>query len=209
MWATRLPIEFWFATKVPVIPLLQELHDFVIRQNECRLPKWKFKFADDLAIQIHPKLTQKHALLFEGLALQAENLSVKLFTEPKQLRQLVAYWRLGFQLFRDQGDVHWSFTPKSAGRGRGCQRHGLRELRQRVVEVLRPERFAKLDRTYMLSPHCLCCGKGLTDPVSIARWIGPECWGSASTHLPQIFKAEAPDLFQQQELAAHEPCEPD
>jgi uncharacterized protein YndB with AHSA1/START domain len=27
----------------------------------------------------------------------------------------------------------------------------------------------------MFQPACLLCGKALTDPVSMARWIGPEC----------------------------------
>jgi hypothetical protein len=42
----------------------------------------------------------------------------------------------------------------------------------------------------MLCHACLCCGKGLTDPASMARWIGPECWGSASINAPRLFKAE-------------------
>jgi hypothetical protein len=35
---------------------------------------------------------------------------------------------------------------------------------------------------------CLCCGKGLADPVSMSEGIGPECSRSASTNLPRIFK---------------------
>jgi hypothetical protein len=32
----------------------------------------------------------------------------------------------------------------------------------------------------MFGANCLICGKGLTDPASMARWIGPECAGSPS-----------------------------
>jgi hypothetical protein len=32
----------------------------------------------------------------------------------------------------------------------------------------------------MFSAHCLICGKALTDPASMARWIGPECAGTSS-----------------------------
>jgi hypothetical protein len=29
----------------------------------------------------------------------------------------------------------------------------------------------------LLTGACSCCGRGLTDPISIERGIGPECWG--------------------------------
>jgi Family of unknown function (DUF6011) len=35
----------------------------------------------------------------------------------------------------------------------------------------------------MLCPNCLLCGKALTDPVSMARFIGPECAGTSSANL--------------------------
>ena len=41
---------------------------------------------------------------------------------------------------------------------------------------------------------CLCCGKGLADPVSMSGWIGPECSGSAPRILPRIFKTNAAPL---------------
>ena len=63
----------------------------------------------------------------------------------------------------------------------------------RTIEALCPDNFASLHPDLMLSSHCLCCGNALTDPVSMARWIGPECWGSASTNLPRIFKAMPTD----------------
>lgn len=30
------------------------------------------------------------------------------------------------------------------------------------------------------SAHCLRCGKSLTDPASVARGIGPDCWAVAA-----------------------------
>jgi hypothetical protein len=187
--ARRAASLLWGAQDIPPIPLLEQLNGWVIEQNEKRLPKWKFRLADDLAVQIHPRLTRAHELLLECVALQADNLSVKLFLEPKLLRGQ-HYWRLGFKLFANASDAAaWTFKPTSAGRGMSCSRAGWIALRQRTIEALRPERFERLQPDLMLSPHCLCCGKGLTDPVSMARWIGPECWGSASTNLPRIFNA--------------------
>jgi len=42
----------------------------------------------------------------------------------------------------------------------------------------------------MLKPACLMCGKALTDPVSMARWIGPECAGTSSAVVPYTFILE-------------------
>ena len=170
------------------LPLLQQLNDWVIRQNEKRLPKWKFRFAPDFAIQIHPRVTRAHDMLFECVALQTENLTVDLFTVPRTLTRR-SYYRVRFDL-QVKEDL-WSFRPRGGRWTRDNSRQGYRAAGQRAIEVLKPERFANLNPEMMLSPHCLCCGKGLTDPASVARWVGPECFGSASTNLPRIFQAVA------------------
>jgi hypothetical protein len=191
MEAARLPSAFWHPESIPSIPLLQQLNEWVIRQNEKRLPKWKFRFASDFAVQIQPKVTRRYDILFECVAIQTENVATEHFTKPKSLYGLV-HWQAGFVLYRDedeQGEVWW-FQPKSTAYG-PCPASGLTQLRQRTLDALHPDRFTHLSHDQMLSPHCLCCGKALTDPVSMALWIGPECWGSASNNLPQLFKAEA------------------
>jgi hypothetical protein len=48
------------------------------------------------------------------------------------------------------------------------------ELDARVIAVLRPNEIGEVN-AQMLSHHCLICGRGLTDPISMARLIGPEC----------------------------------
>jgi Family of unknown function (DUF6011) len=189
MYAARLPRDFFRLEQISPIPLLQELNNWVIKQNENRLPKWKFKFDPDLGAQIQSKITRAHVLLFKGIALRTDDLTVKLFTEPKQL-QGRSYFRISFELFCDEPNSLWSFHIKSAWRGKGCPSSGLLELRRRILEALHPDCFSELRPDRMLSPQCLCCGKGLTDPASMARWIGPECWGSASTNIPRLFKAE-------------------
>jgi hypothetical protein len=54
----QLTREIFAEQSVPPVPLLRELNDWVIKQNEKRLPKWKFRLADDLAIQIHSRITR-------------------------------------------------------------------------------------------------------------------------------------------------------
>jgi hypothetical protein len=188
--------EFWLPVNIPALPLLQQLNDWVIKQNEKRLPKWKFRFAPDFAMQIHPRITRANDMLFECFALQTENLTVDLFTDPQTLWAW-NYCRIGFNL--SVGNGVWTFkcrsgktsknkTPAALGVTRGLP---FEIVRQRTIDALTPAHFSDLNPKMMLSPHCLCCGKGLTDPASMARWIGPECWGSASTNLPRIFKAMA------------------
>ena len=201
MREARLPATFWFDKEVPPIPLLGQLNDWVISQNERRQPKWKFRFASDLAVQIQTKVTRAHNILFECVALQSENLTVKLFTEPKLLLAQ-PYWKISFRLFQTKPASPWLLKCKSAMRGRGCASSGYLELHRRIVEALHPDRFAHLTPDQMLSPQCICCGKGLTDPASMARGIGPECWGNGSTNIPTIFRTqeraqddETSDLF--------------
>jgi hypothetical protein len=51
-------------------------------------------------------------------------------------------------------------------------------ITRRLAEEL--PRLAVLNSAAMFSPHCLLCGKELTDPASMARLIGPECAGTGS-----------------------------
>jgi hypothetical protein len=182
-------LEFWKPTNISALPLLQQLNDWVIKQNEKRLPKWKFSFAPDFAMQIHPRVTRAYDTLFECFALQTENVTADLFTEPSKLRGRT-YYRIRFDL-QVVGGV-WTFSYRGGvGRWAPYTEGEFDKVCQRTIDALKPEYFSYLQPKMMLAPHCLCCGKKLTDPVSMARWIGPECFGSASTNLPQIFKAMA------------------
>jgi hypothetical protein len=181
-------LEFWKPTNIPPLPLLRQLNDWVIKQNEKRLPKWKFSFAPDFAMQIHPRVTRAYDTLFECFALQTENVTGDLFTDPSKLRGR-PYYRVRFDLWVVGGV--WTFKSRGGRWALGGTQEEFDKVRQRAIDALKPEHFSSLQPKMMLSPHCLCCGKGLTDPASIARWIGPECYGSASTNLPHIFKAMA------------------
>jgi hypothetical protein len=59
-------------------------------------------------------------------------------------------------------------------------------LRERIIDALRCAFFDRFDEEVMLYPQCLCRGKTLTDPVSQARFIGPECFGSSSVRVPWL-----------------------
>ena len=53
-------------------------------------------------------------------------------------------------------------------------------FRERVLAELRSGRLDDYDAALMFGANCLLCGKGLTDPASMARRIGPECAGTSS-----------------------------
>ena len=126
---------------------------------------------------------------FESLALQTEDVAAALFTEPSQLSGR-EYYRVRFDLRVCSGV--WTFAAPGGQWSRDGTREKFYKVRERAIDALKPEHFvADLSPAKMLAPACMCCGKGLTDPVSTARWTDPECWGSASTNLPNIFKAKA------------------
>ena len=64
-------------------------------------------------------------------------------------------------------------------------------LRERVLATFAGDFFSALTPAVMPGHHCLICGKGLTDPASMARWIGPECAGTSSLVVPFVVKAAA------------------
>jgi hypothetical protein len=115
----RLTREFFREEKVPPIPLLRQLGEWTIRHNEKRLPKWNFRFADDFAIQIHPRVTRVHDLLFECIALQLDDLTIKHFIKPNILRSL-QYHQIKFTVSAETADATvWTFKPTSRSRQSG------------------------------------------------------------------------------------------
>jgi hypothetical protein len=152
---------------VPV-PMLQELRTLVFALNRKRLPKWRFRQPDrpTLVIQLQP-IAQKHfpSWLFEGHAIQGEGITRTTFTEPGGHVGLASWW---FRL------VTTSEGWEVEGHG-----HSIRPLAEMVafkadvVALLRA--LTHLQAVWLLEPYCLLCGKSLTDPISQARGIGPEC----------------------------------
>jgi Family of unknown function (DUF6011) len=188
-----LPNNFWARESLPPIQALADLRTLVLARSEKRMPKWKFRLAPDLVTQIQPKLTTK-LLRFECLGAECEGADAKLLGTRKDING--QYLRLGFDIYADVSG-EWSFKPRSAGWHQGGDRQSkadrLVRLRDRLLSELRSGRLDKIDPSIMLHPHCLCCGKGLTDPASMARGIGPECWGSSSLIVPWIKRLERAD----------------
>ena len=179
-----LPSDFWAPVPIRPAPLLAELRDLVLTRSEKRALKWKWRLAPDVVLQIQPKLTLA-LLKFECRAIRCENADLNtLLAKSTQIGR--PNWRLSFDLSASTPE-QWSVKSRGCGWRHGCDGSLVVGLRDEIVAAFEQGRFDKIEPTMMLSSHCLCCGKGLTDPVSQARHIGPECWGSASTNLPRIF----------------------
>jgi hypothetical protein len=93
-------------------------------------------------------------------------------------------WFFKADLFTSGGTL-WNDEARS-------QRDAARpQLRQDLIDAFQAGRFDVLRPDLMLGSHCLICGKSLTDPVSQARHIGPECAGTSSEQLPFVLALEA------------------
>jgi hypothetical protein len=191
---------FWKAVPIKPAPALAALRDLVLERSETRSPKWKFRLAPDLVLQIQPKLTTA-LLKFKCRSVRCEGADLTvLLANQSDIKRL--YHIMDFELRADAPDA-WFFKVDhftSGGMPPGTlwndeaksQRDAARSrLRQDLIDAFQAGRFDVLRPDLMLGSHCLICGKGLTDPVSQARHIGPECAGTSSEQLPFVLALEA------------------
>ena len=98
------------------------------------------------------------------------------------------YWKQSFALteFADNPG-RWQLAFRGWYRARDADQDGSDRLRERIRATFQNGFFDNLSPQAMLVPACLICGKGLSDPASMARWIGPEC---AATSSIRIFRKQ-------------------
>jgi hypothetical protein len=194
---------------------LQTMADVVRAHMDKRRragPKWKFRLAPDLIVQIQPMLpgtsrsggwVYRHDLSFEGLAYEGDGVDAKTFTaEPEDLR------RIRFRVEKD-----WTFRafdgrpwlpipdlprdlPREQLRAAHYERDRVRSeqmnaiftpLRDRILAVFEAGFFEDLKPGHLLGSQCFICDRKLTDAISRARHIGPECAGTASVNVPWFY----------------------
>ena len=182
------------------IPFLAQLREEVLKRSLKRMPKWKFRVASDLVLQLQPKPTvmlsqaamergfKPKLQHFEGAAVMTENVTIAVF---KQLphRPCPPWWQLKFNLYAEALDADWLFKPAGGRWQAGADRAGVDAIAQRLVAGFRTGFLDGSSPVEVLSHHCMICGKGLTDPASMARWIGPECANTSSLHVPFVIDA--------------------
>ncbi len=144
-------------------PLLVALRRTVLAARDDRCPKWRFRLASDLVVQIQPRPGERRDRyrLFEVIAIQGEVAKDHFARRHGRPAPWVEFGILA------EGDA-WRTDPHGYSRDAPA-------LMARLVELL--PRLETISPDQMFSPNCLCCGRDLTDPVSQARLVGPECSG--------------------------------
>jgi hypothetical protein len=178
--------HFWEPQLIAVSKELLNLRSFVLERSHKRLPKWKFRLAADLVFQIQPKPGERrdNFYIFDCSVLAGDGITRESFNS-RQLRREQKLWKLSFGILAD-GDG-WKMKPHLIGGPAGWNYDQGLLFRDRVIAHWE-EKLENLSPTIQLSPYCLCCGKALTDPASIARLIGPECFGSSSLSVPWVIQ---------------------
>jgi hypothetical protein len=194
-----LDSAIWRSMPIAPMPMLAALRDSVLMRSTKRMPKWKFRVADDVVVKIQPhtrtrtKANREGLPWFECLAVVHDEATGAMLKEPPR-----DGWNVRFKLTIRNGDcldpprfpTTWNFKVDGIGFGGGLKTDACMSIRDRLIETL-PTAFDKLRPEMMLQHACLFCGKRLTDPVSMARWIGPECAGTAAAITPFVVNLAA------------------
>lgn len=174
----RRRAEFFAPIPIPCQRALAELHDYLIRQCDPRLPCWAFLFAVNVIVQLQPQRADRSGLRsIKGRAVQTSRATLQAFQGRWPARDDHENLRLDFLLRSAHG--RWQFLAR-----RGYP-HQI-EFRDRIARLFRARRFDQITPGKMLRSACLICGRALSDPISRARMIGACCYGSASLKIPWI-----------------------
>jgi hypothetical protein len=170
---TPPPVEYDFRYAQPLdeIHLLTTLRTFVLEADAKRCPKWRFRIGDDLVVQIQP---QAKNVLFKGLLYQGHDFPKDLFKKARDSN----YDCVSFVVRTDISTGGWELRPERvwlAPFARTREEFRARTLALRDTTLAAMRRLDSWDGFTMFRPNCLRCGKALTDPISMARWIGSEC----------------------------------
>jgi hypothetical protein len=192
---------------IPAVAFLAEMREEVLKHSLKRMPKWKFRLAQDLIMQLQPKPTVLPSAFaiargvkpklerFEGVAVMSENVKGDAL-KRLPLRPCPPWWQIKFELYTHEPDAGWFFHQTGWYRQRGADETGVSTLVRRIVTAFRAGLFGVGMPAQMLSHNCVICGKGLTDPALMARWIGPECAGTSTLRVPFTFAATPTDARQ-------------
>jgi hypothetical protein len=171
----------WTAAYMAPMPILTALRDAVFVRSAKRMPKRKFRVASDVVVQILPRPDSEliRGSAFDCRAMVCDCADDSVLTGKDRPP---ASWKLDLRL------MGWfllkDLSPTESSISTGQEPHNdIFAIRDRLIRVM-PVAFERSRPEITLKPACLFCGKRLTDPVSMARWIGPECAGTAAATTP-------------------------
>jgi hypothetical protein len=189
----------------PASTIFADLREACLERSEKRMPIWRVRFAPDLVAQIQPKpvaLRSRRAIekglrqqlvSFVGKAVMTEGAAGWMLQKYPDKHYVPAWWAYNFSISDDPDDAAiWLLNHAGGCWKSGALRDGYVVLRERVFEQLKGGFLDAFNSESMLSPVCLLCGKTLSDTASMARRVGPECWGSASLRVPGLLSVRRP-----------------
>ena len=155
---TTLPPDFWQSIAIQPIPTLAGLRDMVLARSTKRMPRWRFRLADDMVIQIQPRPTTPH---FKCLAIIRDDADASLLTPGNRWTD---NWTIEFYI------TDWNFNTRAVAYRQGYPRTGICDVRKRLISTM-PVVLDMLRPSAMLKPACLFCGKMLTDRPRLLRLV--------------------------------------
>jgi len=187
-----------FHKTYPLSPIdsLAILREECLIRSQKRMPIWRYQSADDLLISVQPQVSPHVSDIAKekGVKQRIVNFKCRAVLSPNIPKTALTrlprdYVCWNFELYSVEGESDWTIRcngvwwslPKIAESA---------ELKERVILLFRGDFFKRLSPKKMLSASCMLCGKGLTDPASMARWIGPECAGTSSLEVNKIFHCD-------------------
>ncbi|MGO4506028.1 hypothetical protein AB4Z51_03340 [Bradyrhizobium sp. 2TAF36] len=176
------------AIYIAPIPKLAELREAVLAHSEKRKPKWGFRLAADIVMELQAQPCsllsatakargyQQAVVKFEGKAVMTAGASAADLKKHKRGAR-----EQKFSLLQFEGEPDWRLTLGSRTWPAGSGADSVAPLSAAIVASLQGDGiFTKLTPERMLKPACMICGKGLSDVASMARWVGPECAATSS-----------------------------
>jgi hypothetical protein len=176
--------DLWTQASITPIPCFEQLRKIILTGPAVprRTPRWKLAIAEDFVMMVQPKDSTR--VLFVGQAFQGTKLQATIFTTPhSDFKRLGVEWAFDFQIRSSAPDAwvfhpaRWLFGWKSAA-----------AARQRMLSAIADLVPCDCSNLRLMGQFCLLCSKRLTDPVSMSRKVGPECWdhNGLSGMLPTI-----------------------
>jgi hypothetical protein len=181
----------------PVIHFLENLREACLTRSTTHLPICRFRAADGFVFQLQPRPVVETwptvsagagiLRLFRGIAVTVDKdlasapmLTCSRFDFPDD----VLWRRRHFEVVERDGDrTHWHLVRRGCDHARWAG-DCLSVLDRRLAKVFVGKFFSELEPGALLSNHCLICGTPLSDPASMARFVGPECAATTSNIVP-------------------------